>query len=846
MGIQVECNRCGSRYRAPEDWAGRLAKCPKCGAKVKIPAPEIELESLASMDELFEEELEAPPVSGPAAVSEAAGHSSLFGKFSSSTGRLPNARSQGEGDWKQFVLGHKLVTAVALMTAWLLLNLVVAVTRTGLATNQLFALVLVVVGVVIALIGLRPQSARHNRATYKRWAARMAVWFGVGVVGIGAAITGVMIGGSLHVSVPMLATLSGPFFVVFGIIALVSSVILIYLLLVLLFPKLNVFLVTAWGFLGFTGLVLTIGLLALWGNSHRLRGTRVDMGNPQEPFAIISVPLPRFPERGPQRAVMAGVDAEQVLLNVPAGAPGYYSRLRIYTPSGSHRPHSLPCILIAPAGTNLISGSHMDNDAKHPEHIPYVLAGYAVVAFELDGEYPSKKPTDAQVRRGFKEFAAAGAGLVNARNALEYVLAKVPEVDPNRIFAAGHSSAGTLALLFAEHERRLRGCVAFAPVNSLPTHFGRDASLLCRLIPDMNAFMVKSSPKTHAGDLHCPLFLFHARDDSIVPVTESMRFVRTLKSYSKDVTFELVASGDHYDAMINDGIPRAIEWLAAHGGVESQTLGQVGAADTAPAQPATRQTMPPRRTIPRAPNAPAPALRSGAASSAMVRDTKSATNRAVRRPAASSGPSARSRSVSAKKTNDAELDEIIRLLRARKSNTSNQGGTLLRLAAMQPIEARREEVAALLDTFLRSRDRFIELAALRATAVWGTARNVPAVLEQLKSSHLSAKLASIHALGAIDDPRAIDALVQLVPDRQHGMTAANTLSKAGPRAEDAVITLLNHEDHQVRYRACHVLEKIGGPKSIAALKAMLKRDTNTWSRSAAKGALWTLSRRKNK
>ena len=33
-----EKRRCGRQLRAPRDKAGRLAKCPQCGSKVKIPS----------------------------------------------------------------------------------------------------------------------------------------------------------------------------------------------------------------------------------------------------------------------------------------------------------------------------------------------------------------------------------------------------------------------------------------------------------------------------------------------------------------------------------------------------------------------------------------------------------------------------------------------------------------------------------------------------------------------------------------------------------------------------------------------------------------------------------------
>ncbi len=61
--------------------------------------------------------------------------------------------------------------------------------------------------------------------------------------------------------------------------------------------------------------------------------------------------------------------------------------------------------------------------------------------------------------RKYEAFRAADAGLINARNALEYTLAKVPEVNAKQLFSVGHSSAGTLALLFAEHEPRLQAAL---------------------------------------------------------------------------------------------------------------------------------------------------------------------------------------------------------------------------------------------------------------------------------------------------------------------------------------------------------------------------------------------------
>jgi dipeptidyl aminopeptidase/acylaminoacyl peptidase len=57
------------------------------------------------------------------------------------------------------------------------------------------------------------------------------------------------------------------------------------------------------------------------------------------------------------------------------------------------------------------------------------------------------------------------------------------------------------------------------------------------------------------------VFVFHANDDSNVNVSESRDFVQRLKTAGKQVEFMTVPSGDHYDSMVQEGIPAAIDWL---------------------------------------------------------------------------------------------------------------------------------------------------------------------------------------------------------------------------------------------------------------------------------------------
>jgi len=282
-----------------------------------------------------------------------------------------------------------------------------------------------------------------------------------------------------------------------------------------------------------------------------------------EPFNLDEVPPPIFSERGEMQVVSPQVTLHEVSLGDDDDGyydvPGVGGKLLLYLPPGKHRPKSLPCILITGAGSNLLSGMLL-GDGDSPEHLPYVQASYAVVAYELDG--PSDDDTDpAEMQRSYEAFKAARAGLVNARNALQYVIDKVPEVDPAEVYAAGHSSAATHALLFAEHESRLAGVIAYAPAVNIPKRFGPLLRAFAFQMPGVVDFAAQSSPHTHRERLKCPTFLFHAEDDSNCPIAETREFSEQLKQQGADVTLVTVATGNHYDSMINEGIPAAIKWL---------------------------------------------------------------------------------------------------------------------------------------------------------------------------------------------------------------------------------------------------------------------------------------------
>ncbi|HLQ46528.1 MAG TPA: prolyl oligopeptidase family serine peptidase, partial [Planctomycetaceae bacterium] len=232
--------------------------------------------------------------------------------------------------------------------------------------------------------------------------------------------------------------------------------------------------------------------------------------------------------------------------------------------------------------------------------VPYVQAGFAVLGFSLDGY--SKLPglsDERQLPISYAQFQKAQAGMVNVRNAVEFALQKIPQVDPQRLFIAGHSSAATLALLAAAHEPRLKGAVAFAPITDVEARLREllNTPGVDRELPGVRHFARQSSPLSHVKRIACPVFLFHAADDSNAPVGDSRKFAELLKANGKPVDYVEVPSGNHYDSMIQQGIPRAIPWL------KRLAEANAGAGQTAPANPVNlaNQAVPPGVPLPALP-----------------------------------------------------------------------------------------------------------------------------------------------------------------------------------------------------------------------------------------------------
>jgi acetyl esterase/lipase len=277
--------------------------------------------------------------------------------------------------------------------------------------------------------------------------------------------------------------------------------------------------------------------------------------------------MPAFPQPPPATEIEPGVMFSEIYLERDQSAgppkPGHGGKLWLYLPSGQHTPRSLPCILIAGAGSNLITGMDL-GDGDRPEHLPHVRAGCAVLAYELDGTLADKSTQSQNMHalaRSSAAFLNAHAGLINARVAIEYATTRVPSIDPKRLYTVGHSSAATLALLVAENEPRIAGCVAFAPAVDITTHFPPAARrAIAQLVTGADEFFTRFNPRAGESKIGCPLFLFYADDDARF-ASEVRELGARLQASGKQVTVSHVVLGGHYDSMIHEGVPRAIEWL---------------------------------------------------------------------------------------------------------------------------------------------------------------------------------------------------------------------------------------------------------------------------------------------
>ena len=258
--------------------------------------------------------------------------------------------------------------------------------------------------------------------------------------------------------------------------------------------------------------------------------------------------------------VIEGTSIKSHDLRASGSGPGSTTRFRVLVPAGIHPEKSLICVLVAPAGSNLLSGMDLDEGDYLDETLPYAEAGMVVVSYSIDGALMGD-----DVATAFQQFREAGAGVVNGALAFKLAREKLPWVDPEKVYSAGHSSAGTLSLMLAAHLPDLAGSIAYAPACDVAAFHQDllDEPLSGLVLPGARTFVKRASPLTHAARIRVPVFLFGARDDEKVTSEEWRNFVRAITDTGGEAEVKTVADGGHYQSMIDEGIPAGIEWILA-------------------------------------------------------------------------------------------------------------------------------------------------------------------------------------------------------------------------------------------------------------------------------------------
>ncbi len=90
-----------------------------------------------------------------------------------------------------------------------------------------------------------------------------------------------------------------------------------------------------------------------------------------------------FPILGPGLPFKDNILYHRVMIPRP---PKRALSLNIFIPKGNHAEHSLPVMLEAPNGTNLLHGARVDSPQASTEYLPFTDQGMITVTFSLDGE----------------------------------------------------------------------------------------------------------------------------------------------------------------------------------------------------------------------------------------------------------------------------------------------------------------------------------------------------------------------------------------------------------------------------------------------------------------------------
>ncbi len=147
--------------------------------------------------------------------------------------------------------------------------------------------------------------------------------------------------------------------------------------------------------------------------------------------------------------------------------------------------------------------------------------------------------TNPGVKEGF-------LGEVNDVLAAADWLAKLPYVDPKRIYLGGHSTGGTLALLVAETSPRFRATFTFGAVGDV-RGYGADSGFLPFDIKNKNEVLVRS-PGYWLDSIHSPTWVIEGTDGNIDSLLLMREDAKKLPA-NPNLHFVVVTGATHFNVL---------------------------------------------------------------------------------------------------------------------------------------------------------------------------------------------------------------------------------------------------------------------------------------------------------
>jgi hypothetical protein len=303
---------------------------------------------------------------------------------------------------------------------------------------------------------------------------------------------------------------------------------------------------------------LGIGILAVSGIS------RIFDSMEQKPLTYIDVnQLP-----GLMKSENDG-DVTSSYVTFPRGT--HVSGFVVYLPTHPAKA-KIPCIFIAPSGTTPLYGQKL-TPLGGGEYRHYVKAGYAVITHDVDGaiedmskinEVPILTNPDKVTIARLKAYKAADGGVLNAKLAIDYAFAKIPQLDPNAIYTAGYGSGGTIALMTAVADKRVKGAIAFTPVTDIPKKFPSLIDNIAKAVPGYLEAIERFSPYQNAAKITKPLFIFQDDGSTVNLSADTNSFIESVSKSNSAVTFFHATVVQNFQYNIPpSGVQESIDWLNA-------------------------------------------------------------------------------------------------------------------------------------------------------------------------------------------------------------------------------------------------------------------------------------------